>query len=92
MTTPAVGIIMGSQSDWPTMKEAAIVLDDLGVAYDFKDLFGGSLEGLTARISLTNVTDQDPEIIPARVQANTDPSAYDTLGRRYFVTFTYAFQ
>ena len=65
---------------------------DLGVAYDFKDLFGGSLEGLTARISLTNVTDQDPEIIPARVQANTDPSAYDTLGRRYFVTFTYAFQ
>jgi 5-(carboxyamino)imidazole ribonucleotide mutase len=34
MTTPAVGIIMGSQSDWPTMKEAAIVLDDLGVAYD----------------------------------------------------------
>jgi outer membrane receptor protein involved in Fe transport len=65
---------------------------DLGVAYDFKDLFGGSLEGLTARISLTNVTDQDPEIIPARVQANTDPSAYDTLGRRYFVTLTYAFQ
>jgi 5-(carboxyamino)imidazole ribonucleotide mutase len=34
MTTPAVGIIMGSQSDWPTMKEAAIVLDDLGIAYE----------------------------------------------------------
>ncbi len=29
-----VGIIMGSQSDWPTMKEAAAVLDDLGVAYE----------------------------------------------------------
>lgn len=28
-----VGIIMGSQSDWPTMREAAEVLDALGVAY-----------------------------------------------------------
>eukprot|EP01031_Cornospumella_fuschlensis_P015571 gene15571-19036_t len=25
-----VGIIMGSQSDWPTMKEAALILDQLG--------------------------------------------------------------
>jgi 5-(carboxyamino)imidazole ribonucleotide mutase len=29
-----VGIIMGSQSDWPTMKEAAKILDELGVAYE----------------------------------------------------------
>jgi 5-(carboxyamino)imidazole ribonucleotide mutase len=29
-----VGIIMGSQSDWPTMKEAALVLDALGVAHE----------------------------------------------------------
>ncbi len=29
-----VGIIMGSQSDWPTMKEAADILDALGVAYE----------------------------------------------------------
>jgi len=29
-----VGIIMGSQSDWPTMKEAAVILDELGVAYE----------------------------------------------------------
>jgi len=29
-----VGIIMGSQSDWPTMREAAAVLDELGVAYE----------------------------------------------------------
>jgi 5-(carboxyamino)imidazole ribonucleotide mutase len=29
-----VGIIMGSQSDWPTMKEAAMILDELGVAYE----------------------------------------------------------
>jgi 5-(carboxyamino)imidazole ribonucleotide mutase len=31
-----VGIIMGSQSDWPTMKAAAEILDDLGVAYETK--------------------------------------------------------
>jgi 5-(carboxyamino)imidazole ribonucleotide mutase len=29
-----VGIIMGSQSDWPTMKEAAEVLDELGVPFE----------------------------------------------------------
>ena len=29
-----VGIIMGSQSDWPTMKDAALILDELGVAYE----------------------------------------------------------
>ena len=34
MTDVSVGIIMGSQSDWPTMKEAAIVLEELGVAYE----------------------------------------------------------
>jgi 5-(carboxyamino)imidazole ribonucleotide mutase len=31
---PMVGIIMGSQSDWPTMRAAARVLDELGVAYE----------------------------------------------------------
>ena len=31
-----VGIIMGSQSDWPTMKEAALILDELGIAYEAK--------------------------------------------------------
>ncbi len=33
MTKP-VAIIMGSQSDWPTMRHAAETLDALGVAYD----------------------------------------------------------
>jgi 5-(carboxyamino)imidazole ribonucleotide mutase len=31
-----VGIIMGSQSDWPTLKEAAAILDELGVPYEAK--------------------------------------------------------
>ncbi len=33
-TTAPVAIIMGSRSDWPTMKHAADVLDRLGVAWD----------------------------------------------------------
>ena len=32
--TPVVGIIMGSQSDWPVMQEAALMLETLGVAYE----------------------------------------------------------
>lgn len=35
MTDPyPVAIVMGSTSDWPTMQEAATVLDALGVAHD----------------------------------------------------------
>jgi len=31
---PQVGIIMGSQSDWPTMRHAAEILEALGVAHE----------------------------------------------------------
>ena len=34
MTTPPVGIIMGSQSDWPTLREASAILDELGIDYE----------------------------------------------------------
>lgn len=34
--SPVVGIIMGSQSDWPVMREAAKILEDLGVAFEAK--------------------------------------------------------
>jgi 5-(carboxyamino)imidazole ribonucleotide mutase len=33
-TAPSVAIIMGSQSDWPTMRHAAEVLEALGVAFE----------------------------------------------------------
>ena len=29
-----VGIIMGSQSDWATLRDAAVILDELGVGYE----------------------------------------------------------
>lgn len=34
--TPQVGIIMGSQSDWPTMKHAADILEALQVPHEVK--------------------------------------------------------
>lgn len=34
--TVQVGVIMGSQSDWETMKHACDVLDDLNIAYEKK--------------------------------------------------------
>ena len=30
----AIGIVMGSKSDWPTMEEAAKVLDEFGIGYE----------------------------------------------------------
>jgi 5-(carboxyamino)imidazole ribonucleotide mutase len=36
MTAPVVGIIMGSSSDWETMRHAADTLDQLGVAHETK--------------------------------------------------------
>jgi len=34
--TPPIAIIMGSTSDWPTMKHAADILDSLGIRYESK--------------------------------------------------------
>ena len=32
--SPLVGVVMGSDSDWPVMKEAALVLDELGIGFE----------------------------------------------------------
>jgi 5-(carboxyamino)imidazole ribonucleotide mutase len=34
MSNPVIGIIMGSQSDWATLKAAAAILDTLGVPHE----------------------------------------------------------
>ena len=36
MTAPLVGLIMGSQSDWPCLSAAADILETLGIAYESK--------------------------------------------------------
>ncbi|MFQ5785716.1 MAG: 5-(carboxyamino)imidazole ribonucleotide mutase [Alphaproteobacteria bacterium] len=34
--TPRVAVVMGSQSDWETMRHAATTLDDLGVSHEVR--------------------------------------------------------
>ena len=36
MTEPLVGIIMGSSSDWETMRHAAVTLEQLGISHETK--------------------------------------------------------
>ena len=36
MTMPVVAILMGSQSDWPTMKNATIALKEFSIPYEVK--------------------------------------------------------
>ena len=34
--SPLVGVIMGSQSDWETMREACVILERMGIAFEKK--------------------------------------------------------
>ena len=54
--------------------------------------FAGAMDGRRLREGITNLTDEEPIIYPSNQQSNTDPSTYDTLGRRYFLAATYTFQ
>ena len=60
---------------------------DLTFAYEFD---AGYLDGLTLRAGVTNVLDEQPPIFPYAPEANTDPSAFDVIGRRYWVSLNYA--
>jgi iron complex outermembrane recepter protein len=52
-------------------------------------------EALSVSLGATNLTDKQPPVYTANAQAgiqsNTDPSTYDVLGRRYFVSATVKF-
>ena len=61
---------------------------DAGASYAFA---ADPLQGLTARIGVDNLFDEQPPIFPSHQQANTDPSQYDVLGRGYYLRLTYAF-
>jgi len=61
---------------------------DAGVSYAFED---GALHGLSLTLGLENLTDATPPLFPSYPQANTDPSVYDVLGRRWFVSLRYRF-
>jgi outer membrane receptor protein involved in Fe transport len=61
---------------------------DLGASYAFDE---GALAGLELRVGVENATDEDPPIFPSYSQSNTDPSQYDVLGRRYYLSLRYSF-
>ena len=61
---------------------------DVGASYAFES---GALEGLDATVGIENLLDEQPPVFPSYSQANTDPSLYDVLGRRWFVSLRYQF-
>jgi len=46
---PLIGIVMGSDSDWPTMKEAAEILDEFNIQYEKKVVSAHRTPDLMAR-------------------------------------------
>ncbi|GAA3178817.1 5-(carboxyamino)imidazole ribonucleotide mutase [Fructilactobacillus sanfranciscensis] len=75
-----VMIVMGSISDWPTMKETAKVLDDLGVSYDKKIISAHRTPNLLTKFA-KGALDNDVSVIiagaggaahlPGMIAANT---------------------
>ena len=43
------------------------------------------------RGGVENLTNEQPPLLPSQVQANTDPSQYDVLGRRYYLSLSHRF-
>ncbi|WP_292052970.1 MULTISPECIES: TonB-dependent receptor domain-containing protein [unclassified Brevundimonas] len=66
---------------------------DVLKATNYFDLSGSWAinDTLSLRGGINNVTDQEPRTWDPGVQANTDPSTYDILGRRYFIGLTAKF-
>lgn len=48
-------------------------------------------EELLIRVGVENLTDQAPRLYTPDADSGTDPSTYDVIGRRYFVSATYKF-
>ncbi|MDQ1153959.1 outer membrane receptor protein involved in Fe transport [Brevundimonas sp. SORGH_AS 993] len=48
-------------------------------------------DAVALRAGVNNVGDESPRVYSPGVQANTDPSTYDVLGRRYYVGLTAKF-
>ncbi|MFC5342611.1 TonB-dependent receptor plug domain-containing protein [Brevundimonas staleyi] len=60
---------------------------------DYYDLIGSWAinDTVSLRATVNNVGDEQPIVYSPGVQANTDPSTYDTLGRRYSIGLTARF-
>ena len=74
---------------YPSFEVPARNYLDLGGSWAFES---GPLDGLSLQAGIDNLTDTDPPVFPSYSQANTDPSVYDVLGRRYYLGASYRFQ
>jgi iron complex outermembrane receptor protein len=54
-------------------------------------LRGALVEDATLEFGVDNVTDREPPLFPSYQQANTDPSQYDVLGRRFWLALRWQF-
>jgi outer membrane receptor protein involved in Fe transport len=77
------------------MQDARVLDFSIG-ARDYLDLgaqfsFSNAWQGLTLGVGVENVGNEEPPIYPSFQQANTEPSQYDVLGRRYYVNISYSF-
>ena len=59
---------------------------DLGVQFSFRN----ALQGLTLGVGIENLGNENPPIYPVSQQANTEPSQYDVLGRRFYMNMSYS--
>jgi outer membrane receptor protein involved in Fe transport len=59
----------------------------------YVDLSGGwqATDALLLRFGVDNLTDQAPRLYTPDADSGTDPSTYDVIGRKYFVSATYRF-
>jgi outer membrane receptor protein involved in Fe transport len=75
---PAMENKYASYDSFTTVGVPSITYLDANVSWQ-KD------ETIELRLGVENLTDEVPPLYTAAVQMNTDPSAYDVLGRRYFL-------
>lgn len=76
---------IGEMSQYSTTNELdAIDYIDLNGSWSIND-------NVSLRAGVNNLTDEAPRVYAPGVQANTDPSTYDVLGRRYYVGLTAKF-
>jgi iron complex outermembrane recepter protein len=72
----------------PAFRVPSMDYFDLNAGYEISS---GLLDGLSFGIGVENLTDKEPPFLASPVNANTDASQYDVLGRRYYVSLNYSF-
>jgi outer membrane receptor protein involved in Fe transport len=57
-----------------------------GSVWYFDFALQGQVDNMTLRLGLNNAFDRKPPTYAPNVQSGTDPSTYDVIGRRFYVS------